>query len=99
VNVENRLAASSKSILDIEEYRGWLSWLRSVDHKQIGIMYIATSLLFLLIAVAMAMVMRTQLIKPENHFLSPQVYNQIFTMHGTTMIFMAGMPLLIGFIT
>jgi cytochrome c oxidase subunit I len=99
VNVENRLAASSKSILDIEEYRGWLSWLRSVDHKQIGIMYITTSLLFLLIAVAMAMVMRTQLIKPENHFLSPQVYNQIFTMHGTTMIFMAGMPLLIGFMT
>ena len=90
---------AARTILDVEEYKGWLSWICSVDHKQIGIMYIVTSLVFLLAAVSEAVVMRTQLIKPENHWLSPQTYNQVFTMHGTTMIFLFGMPLLIGFMT
>ena len=62
-------------------------------------MYIVTSLFFFLLAVTEAMIMRTQLIKPENNWLSPETYNQIFTMHGTTMIFFAIMPLLIGFMT
>ena len=88
-----------ESIFEIKEYRGLLSWLSSVDHKQIGIMYIVTSLIFFLLGVAEAMIMRTQLIKPENHWLSPETYNQIFTMHGTTMVFFAIMPLLIGFMT
>jgi cytochrome c oxidase subunit I len=99
MNPDSGTPAAARSIFDVEEYRGWLSWICSVDHKQIGIMYIVTSLVFLLAAVSEAMIMRTQLIKPENHWLSPQTYNQIFTTHGTTMIFMAGMPLLIGFMT
>jgi cytochrome c oxidase subunit I len=89
----------SHTLLDVGAYRGWLSWLSSIDHKQIGILYIVTSLLFFLVGVAEAMIMRTQLIKPENHWLSPDTYNQIFTMHGTTMIFLVAMPMLIGFIT
>ena len=61
-------------------------------------MYIATALVFFLIAVIFAMLMRTQLIRPEHGASSrPETYNQIFTMHGTTMIFLFGMPILIGF--
>ncbi len=84
---------------DIKEYRGLLSWVMSVDHKQIGLMYIGTSLLFFILAVSMAIVMRTQLIVPNNHLVDPRTYNQLFTMHGTTMIFFFAMPILIGFST
>jgi len=87
------------SILDLQEYHGLSSWVSSVDHKQIGLMYIVTSLTFFVVGVAEAIIMRTQLIKPENHWLAPETYNQIFTMHGTTMIFLVVMPMLIGFIT
>lgn len=99
MNGETVAPEKIESIFDVKEYRGLLSWLSSVDHKQIGIMYIVTSLFFFLAAVTEAMIMRTQLIKPENNWLSPETYNQIFTMHGTTMIFFAIMPLLIGFMT
>ncbi len=85
------------SILDVPEYKGLLSWLSSVDHKQIGIMYFVTSLIFFLVGVSEAMVMRTQLIKPDNHWLSPETYNQVFSMHGTTMVFLVVMPVLTGF--
>ena len=91
--------AGRTTILEIKEYRGLLSWVTSVDHKQIGLMYIVTSLAFFLFGVGEALVMRTQLIKPESHWLSPETYNQIFTMHGTTMIFLVVMPMLIGFMT
>ena len=77
--------------------RGGLgAWLTTTDHKKIGLMYIGTALVFFLIAVIFAMLMRTQLIKPEMGLLSPQAYNQIFSMHGTTMVFLFGMPILIG---
>ena len=59
-------------------------------------MYIGTALVFFLIAVVFAMLMKTQLIKPGMGFLSPEAYNQVFSMHGTTMVFLFGMPLLIG---
>ena len=76
---------------------GLRAWLTTTDHKRIGILYIATALVYFLVAVAFAMLMRTQLIKPNNDFLTPEQYNQIFSMHGTTMIFLFGMPILIGF--
>ncbi|MDA8162022.1 MAG: cytochrome c oxidase subunit I [Desulfobacteraceae bacterium] len=97
MNNETSASKTAESILDVLEYKGLLSWISSVDHKQIGIMYFVTSLLFLLVGVSEAMVMRTQLIKPNNHLLSPVTYNQVFSMHGTTMVFLAVMPLLIGF--
>ncbi len=99
MNAETAKPNAVRTIFDVEEYKGWLSWVSSVDHKQIGIMYIVTSLVFFLVAVSEAMIMRTQLIRPENHWLSPDTYNEIFTMHGTTMIFLVGMPILIGFMT
>ncbi len=76
---------------------GLLSWISTVDHKQIGIMYLVTTLGFFVVGGCEALLMRLQLGTPENTFLSPDTYNQLFTMHGTTMIFLVVMPLLIGF--
>ena len=72
-------------------------WVATVDHKRLGILYIAYALLFLLIGGLEAAIMRIQLIRPQNHFVSPQVFNRMFTMHGTTMIFFVAMPLVFGF--
>ncbi|MES2391182.1 MAG: cbb3-type cytochrome c oxidase subunit I, partial [Acidobacteriota bacterium] len=72
-------------------------WLTTVDHKKIGIMYIVYALLFLVVAGAQALLMRIQLAVPNNHFVSPQTFNRLFTMHGTTMVFFVGIPILFGF--
>ena len=73
-----------------------LRWLSTVDHKAIGKLYILAALLFFLVGGVEALLMRTQLAVAENHFLSPEAYNQIFTMHGVTMIFFVMMPALLG---
>src|SRR6202049_2798736 len=71
-------------------------WVSTVDHKKIGLMYIAYALLFLLIGGFEAVLIRIQLAVPNNHFVSPQAFNRLFTMHGTTMVFFMGMPILFG---
>ncbi len=70
-----------------------VEWLTTVDHKKIGILYFWTSLAFFLIGGLLALLIRTQLIVPENTFLGPEAYNEVFTMHGTIMIFLVVMPL------
>jgi cytochrome c oxidase subunit I len=72
-------------------------WVVTVDHKRLGIMYICTGLVFLLIAGVEASLIRFQLVVPQNTLLSPQVFNRLFTMHGTTMVFFVGIPILFGF--
>jgi cytochrome c oxidase subunit 1 len=72
-------------------------WVTTVDHKRLGIMYIVYALIFLMIGGIEAAIMRIQLIRPHNDFVSPQVFNRMFTMHGTTMIFFVIMPMLFGF--
>src|SRR3982075_2096980 len=72
-------------------------WVTTVDHKRLGILYMLYSFLFLLIAGIEATIMRIQLIRPHNNFVSPEVFNRMFTMHGTTMIFFVVMPMLFGF--
>lgn len=72
-------------------------WVTTVDHKKLGLMYIMYALFFFVVAGTEAMLIRLQLAFPNNHFLSPQVFNQLFTMHGTTMVFLMGMPLIFGF--
>jgi cytochrome c oxidase subunit 1 len=72
-------------------------WVTTVDHKRIGLMYIGYALLFLVIAGVEALAMRVQLAIPNNTFVSPQAFNRLFTMHGTTMVFFVGMPILFGF--
>jgi cytochrome c oxidase subunit 1 len=72
-------------------------WVVTVDHKKLGILYIVYGIVFLVIGGIEALIMRIQLLVPQNHFVSPQVFNRMFTMHGTTMIFFVVMPLLFGF--
>ena len=71
-------------------------WVATVDHKRLGLMYIVTALLFLVIAGLMASVMRLQLAFPNNHVVGPETFNRLFTMHGTTMVFLVGMPFVAG---
>jgi cytochrome c oxidase subunit 1/cytochrome c oxidase subunit I+III len=72
-------------------------WLASVDHKDIGRRYIVTALLFLLGGGIEALLFRIQLARPEAHVLSPEAYNQMFSLHGITMIFWYASPILSGF--
>ena len=74
-------------------HTGIADWLTTVDHKKIGIMYGMLALFFFIIGGIEALMIRTQLAVPMNDFVSAQLYNQLFTMHGTTMIFLAVMPL------
>ena len=76
---------------------GIWSWITTVDHKRIGILYGATALFFMFVGGLEALLLRIQLTRPESTFLSADVYNQLFTMHGTTMIFMVGMPIAVAF--
>ena len=77
---------------------GVVSWLTTTDHKRIGILYVGTALTFFGVAVCLALVMRLQLIVPNNTLLAPEKYNQFFTMHGTTMVFLFAMPALAGLV-
>lgn len=69
----------------------------TVDHKMLGLMYVGSGLLFFVLAGCLAVFMRIQLAIPNNHLLSPDVFNRFFTMHGTTMVFYVGMPIIFGF--
>ena len=73
-----------------------IAWLTTTDHKKIGIMYIVTTLAFLAIAGMLALLIRAQLATPNNDFLSPHEYNQVFTLHGTAMIFFVIAPFGLG---
>jgi cytochrome c oxidase subunit I len=75
---------------------GLFSWVATVDHKQIGILYLVSSLFFLVVGGLEAFALRLQLAQPRNNLLSTDAYNQLFTMHGTTMVFLVVMPFLIG---
>src|SRR3954469_3614380 len=72
-------------------------WVTTVDHKRLGILYILFALTFLIAGGIEATIMRLQLVRPHNDLVSPEVFNQMFTMHGTTMIFFVAMPLVFGF--
>ncbi|MFK7930089.1 MAG: cbb3-type cytochrome c oxidase subunit I [Myxococcota bacterium] len=80
-----------------EEETGIWSWITTVDHKRIGKMYLASAFLFFLFGGLEALLVRTQLIWPDAGFLSAQTYNEMFTMHATTMVFLAIMPLSAAF--
>ena len=76
---------------------GLLGWLTTIDHKRVAVLYLASALMFLVFGGFEAMAIRIQLWSPENHFISAATYNEMFTMHGTTMVFLVVMPLLLGF--
>ena len=76
---------------------GLVSWLTTVDHKKIGLLYGISALFFFLVGGFEALLIRIQLAVPNNTFISHQLYNELFTMHATTMIFLAVMPLSAAF--
>jgi cytochrome c oxidase subunit 1 len=75
---------------------GWRSWLFTVDHKKIGIMYGVAAMFFFIVGGLEALLIRTQLAAPDNTVLSASLYNQMFTMHATTMVFLFVMPMAAG---
>src|SRR5918997_469541 len=79
------------------EHAGWTSWFTTTDHKKIGILYLYTVLVFFVLGGVEALLIRIQLGAPENTFVTPEIYNQLFTMHGTTMIFLVIVPVWAGF--
>ena len=78
-------------------YAGWWSWVTTVDHKRIGILYGVTAIIFFVISGVEALMLRIQLSRPELDVVSPEVYSQLFTMHALGMIFLAIMPLTAAF--
>jgi cytochrome c oxidase subunit 1 len=85
------ISPSEHSVLQIL-YR----WIATTDHKKLGLMYVICMLLFFVASGLMAVAIRMQLAIPNNHFVSPETFNQLFTMHGTTMVFLVGMPMVAG---
>src|ERR1700684_4079344 len=87
-----RAEAASRPLVDALH-----GWVTTVDHKRLGILYILYALIFLVIGGIEALLIRVQLMHAHNNFVSPQAFNRMFTMHGTTMIFFVAMPILFGF--
>jgi cytochrome c oxidase subunit I len=81
--------------------RSWTAvlheWVVTVDHKRLGIMYVTSGIVFLVVAGLEASLMRFQLAVADNTVVSPEVFNRLFTMHGTTMVFLVGIPIVFGF--
>jgi cytochrome c oxidase subunit 1 len=88
---------ASPSVIDRPNWTARLhEWVVTVDHKKIGVMYVLMAVVFLVVAGLQALAIRWQLFQPKATLLSPDRFNQFFTMHGTTMVFFFGMPILIG---
>jgi cytochrome c oxidase subunit I len=99
MNATTTMAELRDAVLDPAKrahYR--LAWLSTVDHKRIAVLYMLTALFFFVVGGVEALFIRLQLAVPNNHFLQPDTFNQLFTMHGTTMIFLVAMPALFGFV-
>ena len=77
--------------------RQWLDWVLTTDHKKIGIMYLVLTFVFFLLGGVEALLMRSQLAVPNNTLISGEHYNQLLTLHGTTMIFLFVVPIMAGF--
>src|ERR1700688_3222884 len=78
------------------ESGGWTSWITTTDHKRIGIMYMVTTFIFFCLGGVEALMIRLQLGAPNNSLVTPAIYNQLCTMHGTTMIFLFVVPMMAG---
>jgi cytochrome c oxidase subunit I len=80
-----------------DEPKGWLSWLTTTDHKKIGIMYFVATFAFFILGGVEALIMRLQLAQPSGTLVSPETYNGLVSMHGTTMIFLFVVPVMAAF--
>ena len=91
------MAVAAQPLPSHQEKGGLLSWITTVDHKKIGLLYLYTTFFFFLVGGTEALIVRTQLAWSNLKIVSPDLYNQIFTMHGTTMIFLVVVPIFAGF--
>ena len=99
MNGTTTIAEFRDAVLDPAKRRHYqLAWLSTVDHKRIGVLYMLTGLFFFIVGGVEALFIRLQLAVPNNHLLDPDTFNKLFTLHGTTMIFLVAMPLLFGFV-
>ena len=89
--------AAAPTHAKVHAQTGLWSWITTVDHKRIAVLYFFTSLFFFLVGGLEAFIIRLQLAVPNGHVVSAQMYNSLFTMHATTMIFLALMPLSVAF--
>ena len=97
-SIDHEIALGAADDLDSLPILGKLhAWVVTVDHKRLGIMYIAGGLFFFLVAGLQAATIRLQLAVPDAGIVPPQVFNRLLTMHGTAMVFLVGMPILTGF--
>src|SRR5437764_8783774 len=97
MNGTDTIAEFRDIVLDPAKRRHYeLAWLSTVDHKRIGVLYMLTGLVFFVVAGVEALFIRLQLAVPNNTLVSPDTFNWLFTMHGTTMIFLVAMPVLFG---
>ncbi|HYT65610.1 MAG TPA: cytochrome c oxidase subunit I [Vicinamibacterales bacterium] len=96
--LESDALGRERSLLDAtwSNGRGLIAWMAETDHKAIGRRYIVTAFGFFALGGILAALMRIQLARPENTFLSPDLYNQIFSMHGTTMMFLFAVPVVLA---
>jgi cytochrome c oxidase subunit I len=83
--------------VDDDSGPGWLRWVTTTDHKRVGVLYLVTAFAFMMLGGVEALLMRSQLARPDSTLLTPEIYNQVLTMHGTTMVFLVVMPLWAGF--
>ncbi len=91
-----RPAAPAAPVPPPRRNTGILRWITTTDHKVIGLSYITTSIIFFLAGGLLALVMRTQLARPDQNLVSPETYNEFFTMHGSIMIYLFVVPLAFG---
>ncbi len=91
------MATAEATVTRAPARSGIWDWITTIDHKKIGVLYASTALIFMMAGGLEALLIRLQLAQPDGKLLSPELYNQIFTMHGTTMVFLVGMPLAVAF--
>jgi hypothetical protein len=91
------LAVAEKLKSEWESPKTLWGWFATVDHKELGMRYLATAFIFLILGGLEALAVRVQLARPDQAFLTPEQYDQIFSMHGITMIFWYAQPILSGF--
>jgi cytochrome c oxidase subunit 1 len=97
VSIEQPLGGAASVPRKVDWTGALHAWVTTVDHKRLGAMYVSAGLVFFLIAGLEASIMRYQLLHAQNDAISPQTFNRLFTMHGTTMVFLVGMPIITGF--
>jgi cytochrome c oxidase subunit I+III len=97
-NITEKVIEDERALLEKTWHNGtgFFNWFKKADHKSVGKRYIVTAFVFFVMSGALAILMRIQLMRPENRFLGPDMYNQFFTTHGTSMMFLFAVPIMLG---